>query len=199
MRPKISNRQLPLAWALCLWLCTTLACNAPVGQSTIPVRPTLIPSQATTLPTNELTPASTLPLLTPNPGALPTFTPIVESGTTPSQPTLAGFTPAPTVTIPGAATSETLTPLPQSGSLSFTYSLEWTISTENPFIAIALVTITAQGGDGHYTYYHDDLIQSGPVFTYEWAVCRDNPGSVRVDSGDGQSSRINYFEIPPCP
>jgi hypothetical protein len=39
----------------------------------------------------------------------------------------------------------------------------------------------------------------GPVFEYEWSTCRGNPGSLRVDSSDGQSVLKNYFENPPCP
>jgi hypothetical protein len=69
----------------------------------------------------------------------------------------------------------------------------------NPYLAIAHVTLTAQGGTGVYAFYRDDLPLQGPVFDYQWASCRGNPGSFRVDDSSGQSARLNYFEQPPCP
>jgi len=190
------------------WLLATLACNAPLGGATIPAPPTLVtPSSSTPLtpssPSPDTIPATGAPLDTVAPDVLPTFTPIVSTGTTLAEPSLeatsstsVAVTPLATTAIPDTTT--VTVPVPQ-GILSFTYTISWSISEQNPFIAVALVTMNAQGGNGVYTYYRDDLQQDGPVFTYQWATCRDNPGSLRVDSGDGQSVRFNYYEIPPCP
>jgi hypothetical protein len=124
---------------------------------------------------------------------LPTFTPI--------QPTLAAtltLTKAPTRP-PLPTETHTLTPTSgvNQGPLSFTYEISWRIENEKD--AIATVNFYPKGGDGEYTYYRDDLLVDGPVFEYRWATCTGNPGSLRVDSADGQTSRVDYFEQTPCP
>lgn len=183
-------------WVTTLWFLPLLACNIPWQRQTIPPPPTSIPSQGN--PTNtpfDTTPASTLPVLTPDTVVLPTFTPV---GTPVLVPTLAGTLLAPTVTLPGTSPTTT-TASGSQGLLSFTYTIAWALSEANPYLSVATVTITAQGGNGQYTYYHDDILQPGATFTYDWASCRANPGSLRVDSGDGQSVRVDYYENPPCP
>lgn len=190
----MANKQFrSLFWGVSIWLLTILACNAPVRQATIPAPPTLITTPAATV-TLATEPSAAAPTPTSN-AVLPTFTPV---GTPNLNITLAGSTPAPTVTLAGTP-GETGTPPPSQGDLSFTYQITWSISEQNPYLAVAQVTMQAQGGNGQYTYYHDDIRQDGPAFMYQWATCRGNPGSLRVDSSDGQSVRVNYFETPPCP
>ncbi len=104
-------------------------------------------------------------------------------------------TPTETATAPSQSTP---TEEAEVGPLSFTYTIEWEV-TSDPAFAIATVTIVATGGSGGYQYFRDDLPVDGPIFQYQWATCRANPGSLRVDSADGQSVRTNYFETPPCP
>jgi len=182
-------------WATGFWFITLLACNVPWQQQTIPPAPTLITPQGTPANIPSVTvPASTIPVLTVDVGSLPTFTPVA---TPLIPPTLAGLTPS--ATLPGGASTTTTPSPPVGGDLSFTYTISWSLSEENPYISIATVTMMAQGGSGQYTYYHDDILQTGAVFTFEWASCRPNPGSLRVDSSDGQSVRVNYWENPPCP
>lgn len=204
-------RALPLRWfcgLLVLWLALVLACNAPLEpEPTLPA-PQLVtqtPGGATLPPADSGTAAppspdaeggATIAVTAP----LPTFTPIQA---TPSATTSgdAGPTLAPTVTLPSAGPTATRPPAATgavSGPLSFTYTIDWRLSPDNPYQAIAYVVIYASGGDGNYTYYRDDLPVAGPAFTYQWAACRGNPGSLRVDSA-GQSVRQNYFENPPCP
>lgn len=191
----MTNKQFrSLFLGMSIWFLTLLACNAPVGQATIPAPPTLITAPAATV-TLATDPSAAAPTVTSAVNALPTFTP---AGTPILNLTPVGATPAPTVTLPDAAAA-TGTPPVSQGTLSFTYQIEWSVSEQNPYLADARVTMQAQGGNGQYTYYHDDIRQEGPVFIYQWATCRANPGSLRIDSSDGQSVRVNYFETPPCP
>lgn len=194
-----------------LLLGAALACNMPVAEETIPEpgspeaspsadetgEPAASPEQAT-LAAPQTVPASieTEEAQEGNGQFAPTFTPIepptLAASLTPSatpsrRPT---FTPRPGVT---ATTAEA------GGPLTFSHNITWRLKDAAAKIAIATVTINAKGGDGDYTYYRDDLPVDGPVFEYEWATCRGNPGSLRVDSGDGQTRRIEYFENPPCP
>jgi len=189
-----------------LWLLVSLACNAPVGrQPTVEPPPTpglTVTAVPIAPPADPSVAPATIPILTTaivpeepeaTPALLPTFTPIAG-------PTLAA---TPTATTASATTSPA-TPRPASsptsaGPLDFSYSISWQLTASNPFMAVARVTIQATGGSGVYTYYHDDILQSGATFQYNWAACQGNPGSLRVDSSDGQSVRKNYFETPPCP
>lgn len=171
----------------------SLACNLPARRTTIPPPPTLAPAPLTS-PVPDAAATSTLPITGTSAGVLPTFTPIALPGTPLSESTISDIP----LTLTPLTTPTSTLPLPQ-GALSFTYTVEWSISEQNPFLAVALVTLTPQGGNGIYTYYHDDIRKDGPTFTYAWAVCRANPGSLRVDSGDGQTVRVNYYENPPCP
>lgn len=172
-----------------------LACNAPIGGETPSP-----PPPATSAETNQPTATSTEPATTElapdseteTPAVLPTFTPIQSTIPADASPTLA------TVPTETATPEETPTGEADSGPLSFTYVIVWEV-TSNPGVAVATVTITANGGGGNYEYYRDDLPVDGPLFQYEWATCRANPGSLRVDSADGQSVRTDYFETPPCP
>lgn len=179
-----------------------LACNAPIGNATPePSETPTNPPMATTtqMPTNTLSAPETVPSGAASATAdskeasdLPTFTPI--------QPTLAAtLTPTKTPTRPPVPTG-THTPIPTSNvtqePLIFTYEINWRIGNEKD--AIATVSFYPKGGGGEYTYYRDDLPVDGPEFEYRWATCAGNPGSLRVDSADGQTSRVNYFERAPC-
>jgi hypothetical protein len=191
-----------------------LACNAPIaGETPSPpppatsaetAQPTITPTES---PTAESPTAETGPnlIVTVTPAVLPTFTPIQSTVSAGASPTLAT---APTETRTPQAESQTSTPTQtqtstptkaaDGGPLSFSYSIVWEV-TGNSDIAIATVTVMATGGGGDYEYFRDDLPVDGPVFQYEWATCRANPGSLRVDSADGQSVRTDYYETPPCP
>ncbi|MFZ0544344.1 MAG: hypothetical protein WAM60_02830 [Candidatus Promineifilaceae bacterium] len=169
-----------------------LACNAPIGGSNTPAPPPPATSAVTTpQPTQTPVESPTVPA-EETPVVLPTFTPI--QATVPSGST-ATVTATATETTPPATATETA----DSGPLSFTYTIQWEVSAGNPGVAIATVMINATGGGGGYHYFRDDLPVAGPVFTYEWATCRANPGSLRVDSADGQTVRTDYYENPPCP
>ena len=209
-------------WGIVLWMGLVLACNAPFTEVTVPPAPTDStdsetatpetpddPEPATAEPTAEESDAegsqdgedesepeqpTAAPETTNTPR--PTFTPI-------QQPTLASTPTVPPTQTPrptSSGSSATSTPVPgSSGPLTLEYNVSWALDPADPFKAIATVTLTASGGNGVYTYYHDEQPIDGPMFTYEWGACRGNPGSFRVDSGDGQSVKIDYFENPPCP
>lgn len=201
-----------LALMVTLLLGAGLACNAPLAEeTTVPETPQGSPEAVETMPSAaspaEATLASpqTIPAAVQTEeaggqegGELPTFTPI-------QQPTLAATltpssTPRPRITAttrPGGTPSAT--PADTGGPLTFTYNITWRLKDAAARQAIATVTINARGGSGEYTYYRDDLSVDGPVFEYEWATCSGNPGSLRVDSSDGQTARQDYFQNPPCP
>ena len=197
-----------------LGLFLALACNAPFAEPTVLAPPTVVdaePSSPTLTATataestvlatapagsDETAPAETAPADTATPR--PTFTPIQQPTLANSPTALPSNTPRPTSTT-RSATATATTAAGSGGPLTLDYQVSWSLSPTDPFKAIASVTLTASGGSGVYTFYHDDLLVDGPVFTYEWGACRGNPGSFRVDSTDGQSVRINYFENPPCP
>lgn len=188
-----------------LLLGPTLACNLPVGQVATPSPPSgATSSPATLAPTLTIAPAETLPFAASSatPGAAgqsprPTFTainPTLAPTLAPSRTPRPRATASPTATPPsGTGTAD------NSGRLTFDYNITWTLSATDPYVAIATVNIYPKGGSGDYEYYRDDLPVDGPTFQYRWAACRGNPGSLRVDSADGQSVRKDYFESPPCP
>jgi hypothetical protein len=211
----MSDKRAGLRWLglmALLLLGASLACNMPLAEETIvpdtrESNPKVVSTIRATSSREEATLGSpqTIPaaLETRQAGeegeeTLPTFTPIkpptlaatlTPSATPSRRPT---STPRPDVTASATAADA-------GGPLSFTYSISWRLKDESATTAIATVTIDAKGGSGVYTYYRDDLEVDGPVFEYEWATCSGNPGSLRVDSTDGQTARVEYFENPPCP
>lgn len=201
-----------LATALCALVFAVLACNAPLGLREEAATATPEPTETAT-ETNKATlePAQTAaPAIDTATAGKPTETP--EPSATTAQPTLApthtaapSHTPRPSHT-PGPTSTRvaghTATPEPTTGNdgpLSFTYQISWRLKNEGATQAIATVTIFATGGGGDYEYFRDEQQVDGSVFEYEWRTCQGNPGSLRVDSADGQSVRTDYFENPPCP
>jgi len=68
----------------------------------------------------------------------------------------------------------------------------------------AEIAVWAQGGDGWYTYYRDDLdhqiagpTKGGVVYQISWRTCGGAPGTFIVRSGDGQEARESYWVEPP--
>ncbi|HSH01795.1 MAG TPA: hypothetical protein VLL52_04690 [Anaerolineae bacterium] len=181
---------------LTLWLIPALACNAITTLDTTPSAPPTSPPLTSTLPTTGQLPAPTItPLVGPG-TPLPTFTP--------RQPTPLPTPPpdsTPTIEITPTITA-TVTPTPTpfiTGPLTLSYVITWTVDANNTSEAIGFITLTASGGlTNTYQYYHDDLLQPGPKFSFRWRTCTDRPGSVRVDAG-GESVRINYYERAICP
>ena len=123
---------------------------------------------------------SSTPVWQPSPTWRPTHTP------RPSYPTHTPPPPRPTNTRVA------------QGPLAFTYEIQWEVTPGVYDQVTAHVTIVATGGTGQYEYYRDGLPQTGATFSYQWAACRANPGSIRVESGN-ESVTEDYYEVPPCP
>lgn len=191
-----------MGWFIGLLGVMALACNAPIGGGETPGPPQPVISVTTeAVPTLVGSPTAEVIPDTGTEGGpilLPTFTPIQVTAGPGAVPD--GATAAPIVSPTEAATA---TPSPtatsDSSPLSFTYTIHWELASSDPGKAIATVSINATGGGWVYQYFRDDLPVAGPVFQYDWAACHANPGSLRVDSADGQTARVNYFETPPCP
>lgn len=197
--------EMSLAVAACVIVLAMLACNAPFGRevatSTATSEPTATNAQGATLE-----PAQTAPPAVAKPTESGPTATSGPAATAEEQPTLiATHTTTPSHTPRPASTStveHTVTPASTAGNdgpLSFTYQITWRLKDAGASQAIATVSMMATGGGGEYTYFRDDLPVDGPVFEYEWSTCRGNPGSLRVDSVDGQSVRADYYENTPCP
>ncbi len=188
--------------ALCL-LAALLACNlsqSPEAQPEDAV-PTLGTLYNTRVPT--LVPATATPSNTP------THTPVRLTNTPPPSDTpSASNTPPPTPIPPArapAAPAATAVPTspPSSGPLSFKWSIVG-IPREDPNTNTSYHTIAiyAEGGNGIYTYYRDGQQLSSNQFVLEWVTCGGQvTTSVRVDSGDGQSTSqvVGFNAFCPTP
>lgn len=183
-----------------------LACNAPLGGETPPPTAEILAPSATPEPTETLGIPETVPAAlasaTPDvsePEGRPTFTPItvptLRPSATPSNTPRprASSTPRPTTGSSTTVPAGTVVPL------RIDYRLDWRFSPGNALVSIATMTIRVEGGRGPYLYFRDDVQVEGPTFEYEWASCKGNPGTLRVESADGQSAALSYFGRPPCP
>jgi len=175
---------------LALFCLPALACSALGGGEEVSTASPATP-EATDSPAETAPPATT----TTGPAELPpTETPFGQPTLFPT-PTSAALDPTPTLAVQATNT-------PAVGDfppLTFVWEIGWELNEEDPGMATATITVTVAGGSGQYIFYHDDIVQEGPIFSYEWASCRPRPGSVRVDSSDGQSVKEDYFERSPCP
>ncbi len=169
------------------------ATEAPV---IIPTAVELTPGQPSTVPAIIETPDATKSV------AAPSETPTVEIPTlaatvTPSHtPTRR---PNPTVTQEGTVDPSATDSQPSTGPLTFHYQIDWRLNPSDPLESFATVTVTAAGGGGGYIYLWDEIEQDGPIWEYSWRSCKGDPHSITVNSADGQSVTVNYFENPPCP
>jgi hypothetical protein len=75
---------------------------------------------------------------------------------------------------------------------------------DTPESYAAEISVWAEGGDGWYTYYQDDLshqiagpTKGGVVFKISWRTCGGIPGTFIVRSGDGKEARETFWVEPP--
>ena len=134
---------------------------------------------------------------------------VVESAETPTTTTatpvltstvaLPTPTPGPVVTPASGQVAPTPRPRPAASSpLAVSYVIE--SAGKNPARPnqwIANVLITASGGDGHYTYYHDGLPIGSPRLAIVYQACRNKPGSFWVVDGTGARATLDYFMYAP--
>lgn len=188
MQSRFNDRRFGWSVLVTGWLMVMLACNLPLSDAPPPLLPPTRPAQQPTVdvaaPTSPPAGAATLAVPTP-------------AVATPGATATGSFAPAATAT--PRTTPDPNAPTPTYAPLQLSYTLEWVLDTTNPNFALATVRLRAIGGDGNYTFYRDDIPTGGSDFVYRWGACRANPGSFRVESGDGQTARLNYFEQPPCP
>ncbi len=194
------GRRWLLAAVLGLALLMLIGCNVTAifpERPTIPPPPTLQPAPASTPTPIQIAPTATD---TPAPpaGPLPTFTPRLRATADPNRPTRVPPTQPAGFPLPSGTPAETPAANP-GGPIGFTYQITWELDPADRSQAVATVRITPSGGDGNYQYFRDEMPIGGPLFSYRWAVCAGNPGSLRVTSGDGQTLKLDYFEMPPCP
>lgn len=167
------------------WFVLMLACNIPLADPPTPLVP---PTRAAEEPGD----ATPLPAATATQAGAPT-----ADAPTPGPTSTGSFQPAATAT--SRSTPDPDAPTPTPALLQLSYRLTWTLDLTNQNFALATVELTATGGDGNYRFFRDDIPTGGANFVYRWGACRANPGSFRVESGDGQTARLNYYEQPPCP
>ncbi len=191
---------LPGAGTVDAWIIEDFLDFNPPTSTVPPTETATTAATATTAPDLPDTPTATnTPGLPDTP--TPTNTPGLPDTPTPTNTPGLPKTPTPTNT-PGIEPSETPTPTPTvkvGGPLTFDVMVSWAIDPNNNKEAIATVTLTAAGGSGVYRYFRDGIEQPGPVFKYRWKTCAGNPVSFAVESSDGQSVKVDRFEIPPCP
>ncbi|MGB1250060.1 MAG: hypothetical protein ACPG8W_05460 [Candidatus Promineifilaceae bacterium] len=178
---------------LLVWAGVLLACNLPLSPRAQPLVPPTLPAESAEVPVDEEAGETGSAENTNTPS--PTTTLLPQSGSSNS----GTIELAPTVTpraTPGGPDSATEG---EDRPLALEYEITWELNEENTAYAFATVNLSATGGDGEYSYFRDDRSTSGSQFVYRWGSCKANPGSFRVDSGDGQSVRVKYFEEAPCP
>ena len=131
------------------------------------------------------------------PGALNEF--VLKFGL--SNPTpLPVFTDTPAATATPRLARPTPT-LAYSGPLRFEWAVEFKgPNPDDPSQWLIVVNLTAHGGDGHYRYYHDGLLEPSSRIEIVYRACRDKPGSFWVSDGSGQIVKSEYFfQSPYCP
>lgn len=195
-----------LLWLLPLFF----ACGALVNDWIPIAPPATMTATATVTATSSVTTTSTATLTPTSPAGTTvtaTGTGTSTSTSTPTPTATATATPTPTNT-PTPTPTPTSTPTPTQmlpiqprthPPLTISVSVNWRLDPADADSAIADVVISAEGGDGNYTYYRDDILQPGPTFSFYWRRCALNPVSFRVDSGDGQTARVGRAEVAPCP
>jgi hypothetical protein len=173
-----------------------LASLATAGCSLLAPGPqVVIDIEPSATPTSTHTPTPTWPAAwTPT----PTFTPWPATPT----PTVT-YTPIPTSTSRPVGARSVRPRASLSGPLTFEFELngKWCVGDE---AYIAEFTLSASGGGGGYTYYHDILPIEGPTndavkYQLDWAKCGGAPGTFFVESADGQRvSELFWVHPPSC-
>ena len=183
-----------IGWLLLLliWAGVVLACNLPLAPQAQPLMPPTLPPESAEAGNESTGVENSVGEANPTPNATATLLP------TSGESTEETLVLAPTVT-PRATPGGVESSAGESGPLELEYEISWELNSADTAFALATVTLNATGGDGEYTFFRDDIPTGGSQFVYRWGSCKTNPGSFRVDSGDGQSVKLDYYEESPCP
>lgn len=134
---------------------------------------------------------------------IPTAAPTIAGEVLPTD--TATLSPTPTSTATATATQKpksataTATKKPVStGPLTISY--EYLSIKRNPNNqAVLMIKVIATGGGGGYTYYHDDLKQTGAVFDVLGTCGKKFTHTLKVTSADGQTATVGYSRAGDCP
>lgn len=184
-----------IGWLLLLltWAGVVLACNLPLAPRAQPLTPPTLPPESAEVGSNSSGVENNVGETNPVPNATATLLPTSSESTDDSLQLAPTVTPRAT---PGGTDGNAGG---ADGPLELTYEVAWELNSADTAFALATVTLNATGGDGEYTFFRDDIPTGGSQFVYRWGSCKANPGSFRVDSGDGQSVKLDYYEESPCP
>ena len=155
-------------------------------------------------PSPSVTPTSTN---TPVPEWPPTWTPTPTHTPWPTvTPTATPtFTPTPIVPVAprGSVSGPSCRPGQSKGPLTIDFEING-VSCRPGVAYVAEISVWASGGDGCYTYYRDIDLIGGPTrgtgtFELKWATCEGAPGTLFVESGDGQRASVKFWvHRPSC-
>jgi hypothetical protein len=194
------SRRVTLILALSCLIFTGLACSL-AGPENAPaaVQPSLTSAPAMPATTQSPTATSTKVQI-----EIPTVMSTVAGEVLPTDTATSTPTPTPTVPTP----TNTSTPRPptatstkkpvSSGPLTISY--EVVVIKRNPGDqAVLTLKVIATGGAGGYTYYNDDLKQTGATFDVLGGCGKPFVHTLKVTSADGQTATLPYFIAGKCP
>ncbi len=183
--------RMSLTIALTILIAASLACSLAGPTMPAATPPPTAPPSPTPEPASTKPPLATFPSVAP-PAASPTTAGDTGATDTPTP------TPSPSPSPTTKASSATKLPPASSGPLSIKYEV-LSITRQPNDQAVLKLKVTATGGGGRYRYYHDDILQSGPIFEVVGLCNKPFVHTLKVTSADGQSVRLPYFEQGKCP
>jgi hypothetical protein len=173
--------------ALAALVAGCLACNLTGYQRPTPTVTLMAASPPAALTADLVLPTATLgPTATPLGGQ---FAPTSTLKPTPTQlPLPSPLPPAEFLTVTATETTTPASPL-EITLIEFT---DWREVDAEGHVGWTLV-VHVSGGDGVYTYLHEDQVQRGPIFEVIGTQGSAFVHTVSVRSGDGQEARCSYY------
>ena len=180
-------------WLIVLmaWAGVVLACNLPLAARVEPLSPPTLPAESAEDLSNEESESAENGT---DPVPTATLLPTADNSSCGEVIQL-----APTVTPRATPSGNTTSTEGDGGTLTLDYEISWELNQSDTNFALATVTLLAKGGNGEYSFFRDDIPTGGSQFVYRWGSCQPNPGTFRVNTGDGQSATVEYFTEAPCP
>ena len=187
------SKRLSLAIGLVMLIVASMACTIG-GATAVPeaTQPPATPPSSTAAPINTKPAVATFPPVAPS-----TIPPTVPGEALPTDTPTPSPTPTPTTTPKPPAASNTPALTGTSGPLSVKYEVV-SIKRKNGDQAVMTLRVIASGGGGGYRYYHEDVLQAGPIFEVAGTCNKPFNHTIKVTSADGQTVRVQYFEQGKC-